>query len=124
MKSWSKRLTFVVAALTVSWLGGIGFATSQPKPSTPSSITPLARQGQTMAPGTSLPASLRSAFAQTAGGTQAPAGRAQAPAPAGRAQAPAAAPKPGTSDAVFKNIQVLKGLPIDEFMGTMGVFTT
>ena len=28
------------------------------------------------------------------------------------------------SEAVFKNIQVLKGIPVDEFMGTMGVFTT
>jgi hypothetical protein len=25
---------------------------------------------------------------------------------------------------VFKNVQVLKGIPVDEFMGTMGVFTT
>src|SRR5712675_735040 len=31
---------------------------------------------------------------------------------------------PQMSDAVFKNIQVLKGIPVDEFMGTMGVFTT
>ena len=28
------------------------------------------------------------------------------------------------SEAAFKNIQVLKGIPVDEFMGTMGVFTT
>src|SRR5579863_7386209 len=28
-----------------------------------------------------------------------------------------------TSEQVFKNIQVLKGIPVDEFMGTMGVFT-
>jgi photosynthetic reaction center cytochrome c subunit len=31
---------------------------------------------------------------------------------------------PQMSDAVFKNVQVLKGIPVDEFMGTMGVFTT
>ena len=30
---------------------------------------------------------------------------------------------PQMSDQVFKNIQVLKGIPVDEFMGTMGVFT-
>jgi photosynthetic reaction center cytochrome c subunit len=30
---------------------------------------------------------------------------------------------PQTSEQVFKNVQVLKGLPVDEFMGTMGVFT-
>ena len=36
------------------------------------------------------------------------------------AQQPAA-PASGTSDQVFKNIQVLKGIPVDDFMGTMGI---
>lgn len=31
---------------------------------------------------------------------------------------------PQMSDKVFKNVQVLKGIPVDEFMGTMGVYTT
>lgn len=35
-----------------------------------------------------------------------------------QAQAPAAQP---TSEQVFKNIQVLKGIPVDDFMGTMGI---
>jgi photosynthetic reaction center cytochrome c subunit len=30
---------------------------------------------------------------------------------------------PQMSEQVFKNVQVLKGVPLDEFMGTMGVFT-
>lgn len=30
-------------------------------------------------------------------------------------------PKPPTSDQVFKNVQVLKGIPVDDFMGTMGI---
>lgn len=30
--------------------------------------------------------------------------------------------KPPMSDQVFKNVQVLKGIPVDEFMGTMGFF--
>jgi photosynthetic reaction center cytochrome c subunit len=34
----------------------------------------------------------------------------------------AQAPKPQMSEDVFKNIQVLKGIPVDEFMGTMGLF--
>ena len=38
------------------------------------------------------------------------------------AQAPAAA-KPQMSEQAFKNIQVLKGIPVDEFMGTMGLFS-
>ena len=31
--------------------------------------------------------------------------------------------KPRMADDVFKNIQVLKGLTVDEFMGTMGLFS-
>src|ERR1700680_1757801 len=39
-----------------------------------------------------------------------------------RAQGQAAA-KPQMSEQAFKNIQVLKGIPVDEFMGTMGLFS-
>ena len=31
-------------------------------------------------------------------------------------------PRPQMSEEVFKNIQLLKGIPVDEFMGTMGLF--
>jgi len=34
-----------------------------------------------------------------------------------------AQPKPQMSEAAFKNIQVLKGITVDEFMGTMGLFS-
>src|SRR5260370_84626 len=36
---------------------------------------------------------------------------------------PASEPKPKQpfSDQVFKNVQVLKGIPVDDFMGTMGI---
>ena len=30
-------------------------------------------------------------------------------------------PKHRTSDQVFKNVQVLKGIPVDDFLGTMGI---
>jgi photosynthetic reaction center cytochrome c subunit len=30
--------------------------------------------------------------------------------------------QPQMADAVFKNVQVLKGIPVDEFLGTMGLF--
>ena len=40
------------------------------------------------------------------------------------AQAQTAAPgRPQMSEQAFKNIQVLKGIPVDEFMGTMGLFS-
>lgn len=35
--------------------------------------------------------------------------------------APPPNPKPPVSDQVFKNIQVLKGIPVDDFLGTMGI---
>lgn len=44
-------------------------------------------------------------------------------------QAPKPAPKPGAAQSqmlaenVFKNVTVLRGIPVDEFMGTMGVFS-
>ena len=38
-----------------------------------------------------------------------------------RAQAPAE--KPPMSDQVFKNVLVLKGIPVDQFMATMGFFS-
>src|SRR5665213_1511281 len=34
-----------------------------------------------------------------------------------------AEPKSQMSEDVFKNVQVLKGIPVDEFLGTMGVFS-
>src|SRR4029078_12789183 len=40
------------------------------------------------------------------------------------AGAQAASPQPGKmSDEAFKNVQVLKGIPVDEFMGAMGLFS-
>ena len=36
-------------------------------------------------------------------------------------QAPAA--RPPMAEEVFKNVQILKGIPVDEFMGTMGFFS-
>jgi photosynthetic reaction center cytochrome c subunit len=37
-----------------------------------------------------------------------------------RAQAPA---RPPLAEEVFKNVQVLRGIPVNEFMGTMGIFS-
>ena len=41
------------------------------------------------------------------------------------AQGPAApAATPPLSDQVFKNVQVLKGIPVDQFMDAMGMFSS
>jgi photosynthetic reaction center cytochrome c subunit len=42
---------------------------------------------------------------------------------AGQAGQTAAEPKPPMADEVFKNVRVLKGMSVDEFMGAMGVFS-
>ncbi len=47
----------------------------------------------------------------SAGGQQAP-----------KSKQPATPQKPLMAEQVFKNVQVLKGIPVDEFMGTMGFF--
>ena len=36
---------------------------------------------------------------------------------------PGPAAPPPVSEQVFKNVQVLKGIPVNEFMGTMGIFS-
>ena len=38
-------------------------------------------------------------------------------------QAPPAAQNQMLAENVFKNVTVLRGIPVDEFMGTMGVFS-
>jgi hypothetical protein len=38
-------------------------------------------------------------------------------------QATPSAPRPPMAEEVFKNIQVLRGIPVDQFMGTMGFFS-
>ena len=62
---------------------------------------------------------------QGRGGAPAPAAPAAGGAAAQGRAAGAAAPAaevPQMSDRVFKNVKVLKGIPVDEFMDTMGMF--
>jgi hypothetical protein len=98
MKSWSKGLVFAVTATTVAWLTSIAFASN----ASPVNVAPPAAK---IAPGAAVPLHAAPALRQAA-------------------QAAQATATPQMSDAVFKNVQVLKGIPVDEFMGTMGVFTT
>ena len=101
MKSWSKGLVVGTTALTVGWLTSITFASNAANP--PRTLTPA--PGAKSAPGSAVLLHAAPALKQAA-------------------QAAAATARPQMSEAVFKNIQVLKGIPVDEFMGTMGVFTT
>ena len=101
MKFFSKWLVFGVTVLTIAWLTSIAFATGAgtlPEP--------------TVAPGTAIPIHMAGKF------------KPARPENGQVAAAAAATSRPQMSETVFKNIQVLKGIPVDEFMGTMGVFTT
>ena len=61
------------------------------------------------------------AQAGSPGGQAAAGSKAQpAPAQAGPASSTALGAKPLMSDQYFKNVQVLKGIPVDQFLGTMG----
>jgi len=62
-------------------------------------------------------------FTVTVAGQAAPAGQAARPA-APAAPAAAAGERPQMAEEAFKNIQVLKGIPVDQFMGTMGFFSS
>ena len=109
MKLGSRCIVLVVAGMTIAvvWLGGVAWATSgsQSAPSSPSDF--LARSNGQTGPGVPV-CGTEEAF---------PGGAAQAGGQAGPAQGPQ------MSDEVFENIQVLKGIPVDEFLGTMGLYS-
>src|SRR5215471_12284743 len=101
LKTVRTALVFGVTVLTIAWLTSIAFATGAgtlPEP--------------TFAPGAAIPIHMAGKF------------KPARPENGQAAAAAAATAKPQMSETVFKNIQVLKGIPVDEFMGTMGVFTT
>jgi len=108
MKFSSKRV--VVAAFTAAWMIAVGIAASGRGPLVQavlaSVLRPSAAPTETFKPGDAVPIAMKGAF-QAAQQTAAVTGYTKE-----------------LSENVFKNIQVLKGIPVDEFMGTMGVFTT
>jgi hypothetical protein len=101
MRIPSKRLRLGAAALTMVWFVGVGLAANgssvMPR-SFRSASSPVAQASRTRYVLSALSAS--GAF--TPQGDQAPA-------------------KKVMVEDVFKNIQVLKGISVDEFMGTMGI---
>jgi photosynthetic reaction center cytochrome c subunit len=107
MQIGSRRMRLVVTGATIAWLicvalvsGGTGMraAAASASPSNTKAERDAVQPSRCGRPG----------FVQAG---------AQAGAPA--------APAQGTqmSEAAFKNIQVLKGIPVDEFMGAMGLFS-
>src|SRR5258708_6265306 len=112
MQIGSRRMRHVVAGATIAWLigvvlvsGGTGMST----PATAASVRPpidYAERAAAMAAACGRPG-----FAQAGAGAQA------APVQTGAGQ------RAQTSEEAFKNVQLLKGIPVDEFMGAMGLFS-
>jgi len=109
MQIGSRRMRLVVAGAAIAWLicvalvrGGTGMSTGAAAASASPSNTKAERGALVSDP------CARPGFVQAGAQAAAQTGAGQ------RAQ---------TSEEAFKNIQVLKGIPVDEFMGAMGLFS-
>src|SRR3954451_7588832 len=105
MQIGSRRMRLVVAGAAIVWLIGVA----------------LVRAGTGMSMGRAAAASATPSI-KTA---ERPAVLSPAFGVPGYVQAGAqsASPKRQLSDEAFKNVQLLKGIPVDEFMGAMGLFS-
>src|SRR5213080_1674886 len=105
MQIGSRRMRLVVAGATIAWLigvalvrGGAGMSMRAAAASAHSS-NKTAERAAVLSPACGLPGYVQ-------------------------AGAQAASPKrPQMSEEAFKNVQLLKGIPVDEFMGAMGLFS-
>ncbi len=105
MQIGSRRMRLVVIGATIAWLIGVALVT-----------------GGT---GMSMRAVAASATPSNTKAERAAVQPARCDSPGfAQAGAQAASPQRGQmSDEAFKNVQVLKGIPVDEFMGAMGLFS-
>ena len=107
MKLGSRRVVLAAFGATVVSLVGVALATGDQKTSPRSARASLGQSDAQPPGGAVLPACGVEAFpgARQAGGQ------------------PGQETRPLRSEEVFENVQVLTGIPVDEFMGTMGVFS-
>jgi hypothetical protein len=102
-----KRAVFGVAVLAIAWAGSLAVATNEPRSSArPATPAPVHAAPDTTH-ATALPSSLEAAACAQPAAAQAQSGGASR-----------------MSEQAFTNVQVLKGIPVDEFVGTMGFFST
>ena len=109
MQIGSRRMRLVVTGVTIAWLIGVALVrggTGMSTHAAAASATPSNKKAERGA--VLSPACGRPGFVQAGAQAAAQTGAGQ------RAQ---------TSEEAFKNIQVLKGIPVDEFMGAMGLFS-
>jgi len=115
MQMGSRRMRLAVTAATFVWLIGVALATRGTGMSTPAAAASSSLSNKKAAASTA--SSKKAEPAVTVGATCGTASYTQAGAQAG------SAPKTQMSEEAFKSVQLLKGIPVDEFMGTMGLFS-
>jgi photosynthetic reaction center cytochrome c subunit len=116
MQIGARRVKLVVAGATIAWLicialvsGGTGMSVRAAAAASRPSTTAAERAATAAERAAALAAACgRPGFAPAA---------AQAAAPAGSPT------RSQMAEEAFKNVQVLKGIPVDEFMGAMGLFS-
>jgi photosynthetic reaction center cytochrome c subunit len=112
MQAGSRRVRLVVAGATIAWLIGVALVSSGTGVSTHVAAASASPSNAKASPSNTK---AERALVQPA--------RCDRPGFVG-AGAQAASPQPGKmSDEAFKNVQALKGIPVDEFMGAMGLFS-
>ena len=104
MKRGSRRMLLAAAGVMVVGLIGVALAASGTEISTRSSRASFSHANQNTGQGAFLPVCGSDAFVRP-----------------GRQAGPDESPR--MSEEVFENVQVLTGIPVDEFMGTMGAFS-
>src|SRR6266536_2990791 len=100
------RRTRLVAGATIAWLVGVALATGGNGLSTRAAATAAASHVNSKAERRAFQPACQSRSTFVQAGAQA-----------------ASPQRPQMSEEAFKNVQVLKGIPVDEFMGTMGIFS-
>src|SRR5262249_55120820 len=107
MQIGSRQMRLVVAGATIAWLIGVA-----PVPGRTGMFMPVAAAAATPSNKTDVTNAVVAPACGLPGYME-----------AGAAGAQSAAPKRQMSDEAFKNVQLLKGIPVDEFMGAMGLFS-
>jgi len=104
MQTGSRHMRLVVAGATIAWVIGVALVIGGTGMSMRAAVVSTAPSSETAKPSAVLsPACGLPGYAQ--------------------AGAQSASPKRQMSDEAFKNVQLLKGIPVDEFMGAMGLFS-
>ena len=112
MKLWGRRLVLAVAGMFIVWLVSAAVAATAVRAPKEQVSIPVSQPCRFS--GTDADA-LSHVVSASGSALAAQAGAAQAVSQAGAGVQ--------MSDQAFKNVQLLKGIPVDEFMGTMGLFS-